>query len=133
MTREAFPGWRPPAWVHVRVAPPGWIDDVSVPGRMRAHAPDTWLLLRADVYRRLRAARMEEVERVYVQRDFRGRPYLHAVTCCGRLVDTAVRVNAPPAVHSAAPQPKATAWPQVVPDGPVRYEARRGCGCGGVR
>lgn len=129
--RAAFPGWRPPAWVHVRVGTDGWVDTLTTPGTWRPHAAGTWLLLRADRYRALRLARMEEVERVLVPRTFRGRPYLHAVTCCGRLVDTPVRVNVPdvvyPAPQVAPPSPRA----RYDPEWQQQFVTRKGCGCGG--
>lgn len=116
--------------VHVRVGDVGWIDDLTKPGTVRPHAPGTWILLPARVYQRLRQARVEEVERVLVRREYRGRTYLHAVTMCGRYVgewagDVASRhvpERAPAASDGQADRPNRQRGAYVI---------RRGCGCGG--
>lgn len=119
-------------WVHVRTGALGWVDDVTVPGTARPHPAGTWLMLPAATYAMLRAARVEEVERVLVPRTHHGRPYLHAITLCGRLVASVERVDAAPlAYNEGMPTHSAPAPRQYDPA--VRAVVRRGCGCRGAR
>lgn len=122
------------AGIPVRIEEPGWLDDVSVPGEVRPVAAGSWRILRAEHYRQVRQARVEEVTRVLVVRTYQGREYLHAVTPCGRLVaDMRVRVNVPEVLYAdPAPDPEPVQVRQY-PAVPGGYVVRKGCGCGGVR